>query len=555
MLTMNSEEQLTLDIILKISTGTMSRKTAQQVLNVSERTLRRYLKRYDRKGPVFVKHGNCNRVAPNKTNSDLKKQVQDLVKDEYFDLNMSHCLEKLEELHSIKIKRETFRKWVHEIDMVKRPKRRRSKVRKHRERMQQTGLMLQMDGSPYHWFGGKPSCLIAAIDDADGEVPFGVFSPQEDTLSCMWVLQNIIQRKGIFHVLYVDKAGIFGGAKRDQFSQVKRACKELGIHVIFANSPQAKGRIERLWDTCQDRLVPEMRLRNIKSYEAANHYIQEQYFPNEHNPKFKVVPENLQTAYRLLPKDINLNEIFCLKHKRRVAKDHTISYEGDTYLIDSPLKYSIYKQKIELRIYRDNTWKAFFAGKPITLKRVKKTGKASATLKDFRPDVEVNFERVRMDEHVRFQGHYYSVAKKYIGEKVSIYEQNGMICISNKGKLIEKHSKITDPNQRCSTKPNHLSAWTNVLSETSAMRKTAASLGPSVDKLILAILQQGQGFVDNRSIYGILDSEKYYSSKMIDEACNNALQIESPTLKAVKLFLKLQIGTKTQKATRTTKLR
>jgi hypothetical protein len=112
--------------------------------------------------------------------------------------------------------------------------------------MQQTGLMLQMDGSPHRWFGDKPSCLIAAIDDADSDVPFGEFFPAEDTISCMRILQQIVKKRGIFNILYVDRAGIFGGPKRAHFSQVKRALGELGIQVIFANSPEAKGRIERV---------------------------------------------------------------------------------------------------------------------------------------------------------------------------------------------------------------------------------------------------------------------------------------------------------------------
>mgnify|MGYP001565932391 CR=1 FL=1 len=147
--------------------------------------------------------------------------------------------------------------------------------------MQQTGIMLQMDGSPHHWFGGKPSCLIPAIDDADSDVPFGEFFPAEDTISCTRVLQRIIQKRGLFQILYVDRAGIFDGPKRSKFSQVKRALRELGIHILFAGSPEAKGRIERLWDTLQGRLVAEMRTHGILSYYTANHFLQEQFLPAE----------------------------------------------------------------------------------------------------------------------------------------------------------------------------------------------------------------------------------------------------------------------------------
>ena len=113
---------------------------------------------------------------------------------------------------------------------------------------------------------------IAAIDDANSEL-HAEFFPSESTLGCMKVLQNLICKNGIFKVLYVDKAGIFGGAKRFHFSQVSRACKELGIEIIFANSPEGKGRIERAFDTLQDRLIAELEIENINSMDEANHYL------------------------------------------------------------------------------------------------------------------------------------------------------------------------------------------------------------------------------------------------------------------------------------------
>ena len=290
---------------------------------------------------------------------------------------MLHCLEKLAQLESIDLKRETFRKWCHEIKMVKHAKRRRSKARYMRSRMKQTGLMLQMDGSPHRWFGNKQSCLISAIDDASNEVPYAEFFPSEDSISCMTVLEKIIAKKGIFHILYVDRAGWFGGTKRTDFAQVKRACEELGIHVIFANSAEAKGRIERHFETMQDRLIPEMRLRRIQSYQAANCFLQDQFLPNEYDKKFSAIPANLQTAYKPLPQGINLREIFCLKHYRIVKRDHTFSWYGITYQLTSPVKYSIYKQNIEIRTYQDLSWKVFFANKELTVTQINFLKKAA----------------------------------------------------------------------------------------------------------------------------------------------------------------------------------
>lgn len=254
--------------------------------------------------------------------------------------------------------------------MVKRAKRRSSKARYMRTRMKQTGIMIQMDGSPHKWFANKESCMISTIDDASNEVPSAEFFPAEDTLSCMRILQNLVAKKGIFHLLYVDRAGWFGGTKRTEFSQVKRACEELGIHVIFAQSAEAKGRIERHFQTMQDRLIPEMRLRRIQSYQAANSFLQDQFLPNEYGKKFTVTPANLQTAYKPLPKGIDLKEIFCLKHDRMIKRDHTVGWQGKLYQITSPVKYSIYKQKVEIRTYQDLSFKMFFAGKELPIKLV-----------------------------------------------------------------------------------------------------------------------------------------------------------------------------------------
>lgn len=537
---MSAREQLELDIVVKVSTGTISRKDGQKILNVTERTLRRYLRDYEKSGVLFVTHGNRGRAPVNKTQAPLREQVQKLVKEKYFDFNLTHCLEKLAKDEQLTINRETFRQWCHEIKMVKRAKRRGSKVRRQRDRMQQTGLMLQMDGSPHAWFGGKTSCLIAAIDDADSDVPFGEFFPSEDTISCMRVLQKIIEKRGIFQILYVDRAGIFGGPKRAHFSQVKRALKELGIHIIFANSPEAKGRIERLWDTFQDRLVPEMRIRKIRSYESANAFLQEQFLPNEYATKFKVTPANLQSAYKPLPNGIDLNEVFCLKEYRKVNRDHTYSWNNEIYRIESPLKHSIWKQKMEIRTYQDLSWKVFFAGKEIEVSRVNVPEKSSISETALPTAVtSIDAKKVRVDGHVNYLDRYYSVAEVYVGRKISVFEEDGRVQIHHEGKRIETHPKLTGPYARCSTKLEHLGPWLRAKEPGSIFRKSARRLGVNVDQMVLAVLERGQGFIDTQTIYGIIGFEKSYSPGAVNEACQSALEIESPTYRAVKAFLKL----------------
>lgn len=367
---MSKQGQLTYRIISEFLEGKLYRKEAAELLEVRERTVTRLARRIEAKGLFATIHGNRGRVAWNRKSEDQKKQVMELVEEKYFDFNMTHCLEKLKEDHGLEIKYPTFRRWCHEKKLVKRAKRRRPVARYRRARMQSEGLLLQMDGSPHRYNGKDEWCLIAAIDDATSDIPYAEFFLSEDTINCMTVLQRIIEKKGIPYAIYVDEAGCFGGGKRAHFNQFKRACEELGIRIIFATSAQAKGRIERTWDTVQDRIVPEMRLRKIKRMPAANDYLQNQFLPNYWRNKNTVPAKSKDSRYTPLHSTIDLKEILCLKEYRTVAQDHTISWENTKYALISPLKYSIYRQKIEIRTYQDLTWKAYFAGKPIVLTKI-----------------------------------------------------------------------------------------------------------------------------------------------------------------------------------------
>ena len=363
---MSKNEQFEYRIIYDFISGKLKRSEASLLLNKTERSITRIANRIRSKGMMGVKNGNTGKKPVNKSCPFMKEKVLKLVQDEYFDLNITHCLEKLHDDHNYKnLKYGTLRRWCHSIHMVKRKHRRSSVVRKQRVRMPNEGLMLQMDGSHHRWNGKDKWCLIAAIDDASSDIPYGEFFLAEDTLNCMTVVQRIIESRGIPEVIYTDKAGCLGGGKRAFFNQFKRACDEIGIKIIFADSPQAKGRIERVWDTFQDRLIPEMRLRKILSMPKANEYMQNEFIPSYWKQKNTVIPKRPDTRYQKLSEDVDLNEIFCLKEYRQVKADHTFSFDGTKYLITSDLKYSIHKQKIEIRTYQNLQEKFFFAGKII----------------------------------------------------------------------------------------------------------------------------------------------------------------------------------------------
>jgi len=528
------------DVISKLHAKIISIEQAVQILDVSERTIFRYLAAFVQNGALFIKHGNSNKKPTNKSSSELKNKVMALVKEKYFDFNMTHCLEKLEKDENIIINRETFREWCHEAGMVKKAKKRKAKVRRARTRMAQEGLLLQMDGSPHRWFGGKESCLIGAIDDATGDVPYAEFFHSEDTLSCMKVLKNIIESKGLFHILYVDRAGIYGGPKRVQFSQVKRALRELNISIIFANSAEAKGRIERLWQTFQDRLIPEMRLRKIASYEAANAFLQSQFLPNEYGPAFRVVPRNLESAYRPLPIGINLQEIFCLKFRRQVNRDHTFSWQGELFKITSELKHSIVKQQIEIRIYLDQSMKIYFANQELVFEKHVLPMKESEAARVATIMSELHAIKVGKSTHIHYKDRYYSVDPKYIGHQVSVIEKSENLLIYYRGKLIETHPLLTGLAMRVSTMPIHRTPWESALKKGSVYRNAAGEIGPSVEDLIVIILNRGDGFINNKEIWPIINLNKEYSNIAINESCKLALELDITTYRGIRNILNLR---------------
>lgn len=367
---MSRSQKFEFEIVSKVASGKMTVSLGAKALNVSERSMFRYLLGWQAEGIEYVFHGNRARAPSNKTSAETKAQVQKIMQTKYFDFNMSHALEMLREVEKIEIpNRETFRKWIHEWKMVKHRVKRQSKARYMRGRHKQRGMLLQLDGSYHNWYGSSKSCLIAVIDDATSEIVDMEFFDWETTEDCMAILQNIIERFGVFEILYTDKAGVFGGGKRVHFCQLKQAIESIGAHFIYANSPEAKGRIERLFKTLQDRLVSELRLHNVTERAAANRYMKEQYI-KKHNFNFGVAPEIAENAYKAVAPQIDLKEVFCLKYFRVLQKDHTLSFDSKIYLIKSPLRYSIKKSNVEVRVYPNKQIKFFYGASQLDATRL-----------------------------------------------------------------------------------------------------------------------------------------------------------------------------------------
>jgi len=441
MIVMDSKAQLTVDIIAKVVEGRITIANAAKLLSKSRRTIERYVKRYQQVGIQFITHGNTGKSPPNKTPTSIKKAVQGLIKDKYFDLNLLHLAEKLETDEHIVVKRETLRGWAHDIHHVKRAKRRRGIVRKRRERMAAPGLMMQMDGSPHRWFGDKKHCLIAMIDDATSEV-HAEFFPSETTVGCLKVMRDCIETKGLFKTLYVDRAGIFGGPKRCNFSQMQRACEELGIELIFANSPQGKGRIERAFDTFQDRLVPEFRLKNINDIAAANAYLKHVFIPQfwqaQIQVKSKQAPE-----FTPLSKHTNLDDICVIKDHRKIRNDHTFSYGNKFYLIDSPLKHSIANQKIEIRNTSKKGFTAHFAGRHLKVTEVVEPNKVTIEELEIQKKLEV-LALVDKLGNVSAASRHSGVSRDTIYRHLKLVEQGGPDALKRQETPNLRHKNRSD---------------------------------------------------------------------------------------------------------------
>jgi transposase len=287
---MSVKEIERLKVVTDVTEKRISQKIASKRLNLSSRQIRRLIKRFKTQGAKGLANKHRNTVSNRKLPDDLKLKVLELYKQNYPDFRPTFFCEKLLELHRIEISKETARKWLLNEGLWKRE--RKIKLRKSlRERKPCFGEMLQLDGSKHDWFEGKrdKAVLMSFIDDATGMV-YALFYEYEGTIPAMDLLKNYILEYGLPMSIYSDKHTTYKSTdkNKDALSQFGRALNELGIELIHANTPQAKGRVERLFKTLQDRLVKEMRLKNISDIETANNFLKE-YLP-VFNSKFNVIP-------------------------------------------------------------------------------------------------------------------------------------------------------------------------------------------------------------------------------------------------------------------------
>ena len=331
-LTLNQQEQTRIQVLNSVLEYGLPIAQASEIMGLSQRHAKRLLAAYRRAGPAALAHGNRGRRPHNAVPEAAAAAVVELAGRHYAGANHTHLTELLREREGIDLSRPTVRRILTRAGMGSPRSRRSPQHRFRRRRMPQKGMLVQVDGSHHRWLEerGPKLVLLLAVDDATGAVAQATFRTTEDTRGYMVLLKGLIRQWGVPLALYSDRHSAFKHNVRlthapAEPTQFAKMMQQLGIRQIFARAPQAKGRVERMASTFQDRLITELRLAGASTIDQANAVLEE--FLPRFNARFSVAAEQPETAYRPLPAELSLSETISLKHTRKVARDNTVKYQ------------------------------------------------------------------------------------------------------------------------------------------------------------------------------------------------------------------------------------
>src|SRR5437868_7055450 len=327
------------EVLLRAMAKKITWWQAAEILGVNERTMRRWRERLEQDGYDGLADRRKGMVSPKRISLEMCETVLGLYRERYYDLNMRHFHEKLQEEHGIELSYTWVQKALQGAGLVAKRSKRRTH-RRRRPRRPMPGMLLHIDGSQHGWFqNGQRYDLIVILDDATSEIYYAQLVEEESTRTVMAGLREVIARQGLFCSLYSDRGSHFfytpkAGEKVDKRrpTQVGRALKELGVQMIPAYSPQARGRSERSFGTWQGRLPQELRLAKINTVEGANRFLKERYIA-DFNAKFKVAAAEKGTAFRRTSRT-DLDWIFTVQSERVVAKDNTVALAERIWQLD-----------------------------------------------------------------------------------------------------------------------------------------------------------------------------------------------------------------------------
>ena len=376
---LSRSDQQRLLVLNQLQTGAVVNAEAAALLGLSVRQVQRLRSAYQQEGAAALIHGNRGRAPGHALDPVLAQRVVGLAKTKYAGFNQHHLTEMLAEQDGVRLSRPTVHRILKAAGIAAPRRRRPPRHRRRRDRYPREGMLLQVDASRHDWLEGRGPwlSLVGGIDDATGRVPWACFREAEDAEGYFQLLRQVVQRHGIPMALYSDRHGIFVKSKAGELSleeqlaghrqptQFARLLQELGVQLILALSPQAKGRIERLWGTFQDRLASELRLVGATNREQADQVLW-RYLPR-HNRRFSVAAQDPTPAWVPWPADRRLEEVFCFKYRRVVANDNSVRF--GPHLIDIPAngrRPSYARARVEVHRRLDGSLRVYHDGVSIS---------------------------------------------------------------------------------------------------------------------------------------------------------------------------------------------
>ena len=375
---MNRKEQTRAKALALLGERRCTIREAAELMGVSRRHLFRLKKAYREEGPGGLAHGNRGRRPAHAIAEDIRGRVIELAENGYFGYNHTHLHEELVAAHGITLSRRSLTRILRTAGLRSPRRRRPRRHRSRRERMPQEGMLMQVDGSHHSWLEGRGPRLVlmGTVDDATGELVHALFREQEDAQGYLMLLRESVRKKGVPIAWYSDRHSIFRRndkepwtlseelAGRREPTQVARALEELGINLILAHSPQAKGRVERCWGTLQDRLVKELRRASACTLQEANQVLLS-YLPR-YRACFAAQPAESASAYRPLTKRLDLDAICSFHYLRTVANDNTVRLEERLVQITAgPYSRSYAGCRVQLQERLDGSLVVLYQGKAI----------------------------------------------------------------------------------------------------------------------------------------------------------------------------------------------
>jgi len=366
---MSTEEINRTSVFSKMQVKALSQQQAAEDLGITTRQVRRLFKEYKKHGAIALVSKKRGLPSNHQLGNGVKEFVLAIIQEKYPDFGPTLAHEKIVEVHKIKISVSSVRNLMIKNNLWVDKKIKRKRVYQLRERRAREGELAQGDGSPHDWFEKRgPKCtLLDYVDDATGKIKAAIFAPSETTWGYFDLMRIYLKMHGKPIALYNDKHGVFrvnkpDAIRGDGFTQFGRAIRELGIDMVFAHSPQAKGRIERSNRTLQDRLVKELRLNKISTIEEANAFLPS--FIEDYNHRFAVVPKDPSNAHR--PLEQNLDLIFTIQEIRYLSKNLTFQYKNIHYQIRTEREtYALRKAQVTVYEKKDGSIEVFYKNKPL----------------------------------------------------------------------------------------------------------------------------------------------------------------------------------------------